>query len=65
MVAANLGIAFIASSLQNLTIKGVVYRKLVEDFPKLEIALAWRKEDYSSVVLKFIASVKAFLGSNR
>ena len=37
---ANLGIAFIASSLQNLTIKGVVYRKLVEDFPKLEIALA-------------------------
>lgn len=54
MVAADLGIAFIASSLQNLTTKGVVYRKLVEDFPKLEIALAWRKEDRSSLLLEFI-----------
>ena len=65
MVAAKIGIAFIASSLQNLTVKGVVYRKLVEDFPKLEIALAWRQEDYSPIILKFIANVKTYLGSNR
>ena len=63
MVAANLGIAFIASSLQNLTVTGVVYRTLVEDFPKLEIAVAWRKEENSSVVLKFIESIKIYLRS--
>lgn len=40
LVAAEIGITFIASNLQSLTMPGVIYRRLVDDL-KLQIALAW------------------------
>lgn len=54
LVAAGIGISFIFSSLQSLKIEGVVYRPLKEDFPKLKLAVAWRKADLSPILPDFL-----------
>ncbi|MGF1488814.1 MAG: LysR family substrate-binding domain-containing protein [Prochloraceae cyanobacterium] len=54
LVAAGVGISFILSSSQNLTMKGVVCRSLLEEFPKLELAIAWQKNNSSRVLQQFI-----------
>ncbi len=54
LVAAGMGISFIISSVQNLSNKGVVYRPLVEELPKLQLAIAWRSDDFSPVMREFI-----------
>jgi DNA-binding transcriptional LysR family regulator len=58
LVAAGLGIAFVLADMQNLSAKGVVYRPLIEDFPKLKLAIAWRQKESSSVVLEFLKILK-------
>jgi hypothetical protein len=50
---------FIISGLQNLRLKGVVYRSLGDDFPKLKLALAWRKAESAPVVQEFLKITKA------
>lgn len=45
LVSAELGVAIIPQSLQNLQRTGVVYRQLREASPLTEIRLAWRKDD--------------------
>ena len=54
LVAAGVGIAFIIAGLQNLRLKGVVYRPLDDNFPKLKLALAWRKGESSPMVQEFL-----------
>jgi len=54
LVAAGVGISFILSSSQNLSVKGVVCRSLLEEFPKLELAIAWQKDNSSRVLQQFI-----------
>jgi DNA-binding transcriptional LysR family regulator len=43
LVAAEMGVAIVPASLQNLQRKGVVYKPLVEVTPLVAIALVWRK----------------------
>jgi DNA-binding transcriptional LysR family regulator len=59
LVAGGVGVAFIIAGLQNLRLKGVVYRALKDDFPKLKLALAWRKGESSPMVHKFRQLTKA------
>ena len=59
LVAAGMGIAFIIAGLQNLRLKGVVYRPLGDDFPKLNLAVAWRKGESSPLVHEFLKITKA------
>lgn len=59
LVATGVGIAFIISGLQNLRLKGVVYRSLGDDFPKLKLALAWRKGESLLLVQEFLKITKA------
>ena len=54
LVAAGIGISFILSSTQNLSAKGVVYRSLDEELPKLQLSLAWQKDNLSPVLQKFL-----------
>jgi DNA-binding transcriptional LysR family regulator len=61
LVAAGVGIAFILAGLQSLRLKGVVYRALQDDFPKLKLALAWREEESSSMVHEFCQITKALV----
>ena len=44
LVAAGIGIAFVAASLQNIHRPGVVYRELQENAPSLRLAIAWKGE---------------------
>jgi DNA-binding transcriptional LysR family regulator len=43
LVAAEMGVAIVPASLQNLQRKGVVYKPLAEITPLVAIALVWRK----------------------
>lgn len=54
LVSAEIGIAIVPASLQNLQRTGVVYKPLIEANPQPAIAVAWRKEDRSATVKKFI-----------
>lgn len=45
LVSAELGVALIPASMQNLRRTGVVYRTLVEQGPLIESGLAWRRDD--------------------
>ncbi|HZP93575.1 MAG TPA: LysR substrate-binding domain-containing protein [Burkholderiales bacterium] len=54
LVSAELGVAIIPQSLQNLQRTGVVYRQLKEASPLTEIRLAWRRDDALPVLRLFL-----------
>lgn len=54
LVAAELGVALVPASLQNLQRVGVVYKALQESTPIVELAIAWRRDERSPVVHKFL-----------
>lgn len=54
LVAADMGIAIVPISLENLQRTGVVYRALREPTPEAAIALVWRQNDNSPVVQRFL-----------
>ncbi|MBI1397467.1 MAG: LysR family transcriptional regulator [Betaproteobacteria bacterium] len=45
LVSAELGVALIPASMQNLRRTGVVYKSLVEPGPLTELGIAWRQDD--------------------
>ncbi len=55
LVAAEIGVALVPESLQNLRRVGVVYRPLKERGPETVISLVWRKGDLSPTVAQFLA----------
>src|SRR5262245_19154213 len=59
LVAANLGIAIIAASVQRMNIDGVVYRRLKQaEQLKIPLNLASRRGDASAVVRQFLKLAK-------
>jgi len=58
LAAAGAGIAFVLADMQNLNAKGVVYRPLIGDFPRLKLAIAWRQTESSPVVCEFVKVLK-------
>jgi DNA-binding transcriptional LysR family regulator len=44
-VAAGLGVSLVPASVRNMTIEGAVYRPLVRDTTRVELAVAWRRDD--------------------
>jgi DNA-binding transcriptional LysR family regulator len=44
-VAAGLGVSLVPASVRNMTIAGAVYRPLVRDTTRVELAVAWRQDD--------------------
>ena len=58
LVAADIGIAIVPVSLQNLQRTGVVYKPLIEPTPQAAIALTWRTQDPSPTVQRFLEIVK-------
>jgi DNA-binding transcriptional LysR family regulator len=57
LVAGGVGIALVPASLQNLKRTGVVYRTIVPTAPEVEIALAWRQNNLSPVLQRFVELV--------
>lgn len=54
LVAAELGIAFVPASSQNLHRSGVIYRPLQEQTPQTGLYLAWRQHDSAPVIGAFL-----------
>ena len=54
LVAAEIGVAIVPESLQNLQRTGVVYKSFVEKTPQVSIAMIWRKNDVSVVLDRFL-----------
>ena len=54
LVAAEIGVAIVPESLQNLQRTGVVYKSFVEETPQISIAMIWRKNDVLPTVQKFL-----------
>ncbi|MEM8677423.1 MAG: LysR family transcriptional regulator [Cyanobacteria bacterium P01_G01_bin.67] len=58
LVAAGIGVSFVSSSLENLNRPGVVYRQLDVTTPELELVAAWKTEQVSPVLQKFLQVVR-------
>lgn len=59
LVAAGLGIAVIPSTMQNVRVAGIVYRRLQAPVPKAFLGLAFRRSDPSPVLKQFLSVVRA------
>lgn len=58
LVAAGIGVALVPATLQNLSRSGLVYKPLAGVTAKLELAVAWRRDDRSPLLQKFLAVVR-------
>ncbi|MEP0886992.1 LysR family transcriptional regulator [Leptolyngbya sp. PL-A3] len=61
LVAAEIGVAIVPLSLENLKRTGVIYRPLQEETPQAAIALIWQKEQVSPTIQRFLDVVKAII----
>ena len=55
LVSAGMGVALVPESIISLKRRGVVYRRLRGARPVLEIGLAWRQDNPSAVLKRFVA----------
>ena len=58
LVAAGIGVALVPATLQNLSRKGLVYKPVSGAPSKLELAVAWRRDDLSPLLAAFLAVVR-------
>lgn len=54
LVAAQMGVAIVPASLQNLQRTGVIYKAVEEPTPKVAIASIWRHDNLSATVQRFL-----------
>lgn len=57
LVAGEIGVALVPASLQNLRRTGVVYKKVEDLSPAVEMGVVWRREDTSAVLRAFLEVV--------
>jgi DNA-binding transcriptional LysR family regulator len=58
LVAAEMGIAIVPASLQNLQRTGVVYKALQDPIPQVEINMIWQRHNSSPTVQRFLEIVR-------
>jgi DNA-binding transcriptional LysR family regulator len=58
LVASEMGISILPSSVQNLQREGVTYRPIQEESISNPLAIAWRQENSSPILQQFIAVAK-------
>jgi DNA-binding transcriptional LysR family regulator len=64
-VAANLGVALVPASVQNLQITGAVYRSLAGTTEEVELAVATRADDRSPHLARVLARAQVLIGGGR
>jgi DNA-binding transcriptional LysR family regulator len=57
-VAAGLGVSLVPASVRNMTVHGAVYRPLVDDATRVELAAAWRRDDARPVLRRALAVIR-------
>ncbi|MGV0028291.1 LysR family transcriptional regulator [Phormidesmis priestleyi] len=65
LISAEMGVALVPASLQNLQRSGVVYKPLQEATPQVETAVVWRSDSSSSVLREFLQVVRAYVKERR
>ncbi len=60
LVSVGLGIALVPASVQNLQMTGITFRRLAGVTQTTELALGWRLDDESPVLLAFLAVATEF-----
>jgi DNA-binding transcriptional LysR family regulator len=58
LVSAGMGIALVPESVSNLKRPGVEYRRLADKTPSVETGLAWRRDNDSPVLKKFLDLIR-------
>ncbi|HLX44921.1 MAG TPA: LysR substrate-binding domain-containing protein [Bryobacteraceae bacterium] len=58
LVAAGIGVALVPATLENLSRRGVVYRPLTGAVAKLQLAVAWRRDNRSPLLEAFLGVVR-------
>jgi DNA-binding transcriptional LysR family regulator len=58
LVSAGMGIALVPESVSNLKRPGVEYRALADKTPQVETGLAWRRDNTSPVLEKFLELIR-------
>jgi DNA-binding transcriptional LysR family regulator len=58
LVAAEMGVAIVPASLQNMQRSGVVYKNLQQASPKVALAMIWRSNEKSPTVQGFLEIVR-------
>ena len=57
LVAAGLGVSLVPESFQSMHVKGVVYKKLQVEPPLCEMVAAWRRDNDSPLLKRFIKNL--------
>ncbi len=58
LVAAGMGITLVPESVRNFGSRGVVFKRLPEPAPMIEVAVAWRRDEISEVLAAFLRVVR-------
>ena len=54
LVAANMGVALVPASVQNLHRTGIIYKSLLDKSIEVNMGIVWRREDMLPVVQRFL-----------
>ena len=57
-VAAGLGVSLVPASVRNMTVQGAVYRPLADDATRVELAVAWRRDDDRPVLARALDVIR-------
>jgi DNA-binding transcriptional LysR family regulator len=60
-VAAGLGVSLVPASVRNMTVAGAVYRPLEHDATRVELAVAWRRDDERPVLARALELIPRHL----
>ncbi len=57
-VAAGLGVSLVPASVGNMTVRGAIYRPLADDATRVELAVAWRRDDDRPVLSRALDVIR-------
>ena len=57
-VAAGLGVSLVPASVGNMTVWGAIYRPLADDATRVELAVAWRRDDDRPVLARALDVIR-------
>jgi DNA-binding transcriptional LysR family regulator len=57
-VAAGLGVSLVPASVGNMTVRGAIYRPLADDATRVELAVAWRRDDDRPVLARALEVIR-------
>ncbi|KAM3114665.1 LysR family transcriptional regulator [Phormidesmis sp. 146-33] len=61
LVSAKMGIALVPASLQNLQRAGVIYKRLQDKIPQVEVGVVWLSDNVSPVLQGFLGVIRCYV----